>query len=130
LTLRCLWPDLRWLRLAEKPETRFKKKVVKYFDSIGAKVFVIQQLSKRGDPDLLICLNGRFIALELKRGIKQRASPLQAHILNEVLKAGGIALTMSPETFESGIEHIALLMTGDRADYDSVLYAIKQPKAC
>lgn len=86
--------------MAEKPETRFKRKVVALLEELGAKVFVIQQLSKHGDPDLLICLKGRFVALELKKDEKSKARLLQLHILKQVEEAGGYAKVVYPENLE------------------------------
>lgn len=89
--------------MAEKPETRFKRKVVRILEDMGAKVFVIQQLGKHGDPDLLICLRGKFIALELKKDIKSKARPLQVYVLEQVTKARGFAKVVYPENLDETI---------------------------
>lgn len=41
-----------------------------------------------GIPDLIICWRGLFVALEVKRP-GGSATPLQAHTLDEISKAGG-----------------------------------------
>jgi len=86
--------------MSAKPETLFKKKVVKILSSLPhTKVFVIQQVAKRGDPDLLVCVKGKFVALELKRSGVKKGSPLQEHILTQVIKALGYARICTPENF-------------------------------
>jgi hypothetical protein len=62
-------------------------------------IFPIQQVSIVGDPDYLLCIRGRFVALELKREGKE-PRPLQQYKLDQVKKAWGVALVASPETWE------------------------------
>jgi hypothetical protein len=39
----------------------------------------IQQVSRRGIPDILACVNGNFVALELKRDAKLKPDALQEY---------------------------------------------------
>lgn len=84
----------------QKEETKFGKRVNQFLDSLpNCKYFVIQQLTKCGDPDRLICLNGYFIAMELKKdekGLKEKRFQLQAYILSQVTHAGGFGLAAYP----------------------------------
>lgn len=48
-----------------------------------------------GIPDILGCINGRFVALELKTE-KGRASPLQGWVLAKILAAGGFVAIVRP----------------------------------
>lgn len=70
-------------------------------------VFTIQQTTIRGDPDLMCCINSRFVALELKkRGEKPRR--LQQYKLDIVKNKGkGIALAVDPDNWEN----VKLLLT-------------------
>lgn len=54
---------------------------------------------KRGIPDVICCVSGLFIAFELKRSDKEKATPLQAFVLNEILKAEGLAFTANPQNW-------------------------------
>lgn len=86
--------------MAQKPETKFRLKVVAPFlDQLQNTVrFPIQQLTITGDPDYLLCVRGKFVALELKaEGEEPRA--LQQYKLNQVEKAGGVALVANPENW-------------------------------
>ena len=60
----------------------------------------IQQLSIRGIPDIIGLVNGRFVALELKKSPEEKADKLQEYVLKEIDNAGGIALVANPENFQ------------------------------
>ena len=49
--------------------------------------------SSRGVPDILICANGKFIAVELKVG-DNKPTPLQAEYVKRIGQAGGTALVI------------------------------------
>lgn len=46
----------------------------------------------RGIPDILACVNGRFVAIEGKRDKKKSATDLQKLTLREIRAAGGIGV--------------------------------------
>lgn len=100
--------------MSRKSESLFQDKVVKVLNQIPRiKVFKIQQMSKRGDPDLLICANGKFFALELKKDVRSKPTKLQSHILKQVEDAGGFAAVCSPENFDDLINKIKERMYGN-----------------
>jgi len=83
--------------MSKKEETIFKEKILPELRKLG--YFVkIQQASIRGTPDLIGCINGVFIALELKTDIG-KTSAIQDVNLAKILKNGGIALQVSPATY-------------------------------
>lgn len=51
--------------------------------------------SRRGIPDLLLVLKGRFFAFEVKRPKYGRLSELQRRTIAEIRAAGGIAAVVS-----------------------------------
>lgn len=55
--------------------------------------------TRAGVPDLLCCINGKFVALEIKAEAG-RVSALQAHQIEEITAAGGIAMTVYPKDYE------------------------------
>ena len=79
-------------------ETKFKTKVLKELDKRKPKLWYtkIQQLAKRGDPDLILCVNSLFIAWELKVG-KNVASDLQDYTLKKICEAGGATAVVYPQ---------------------------------
>ncbi len=87
----------------EKPETRFRRKVVKWIKENlnNTVVFSLQQLSLIGDPDLILCCSGLFVALEIKSE-KGRLSALQAHKLGLIKSKGlGYAFEVNPFNFKT-----------------------------
>lgn len=55
-------------------------------------------VATRGIPDLIICVNGKFVAWELKVK-KNKATKLQEHNLNKIREAKGVALVITPDNF-------------------------------
>lgn len=84
-----------------KPETKFRNyTVIPYLEDLKrCKVFSVQQLALNGDPDLIVCLNSFFVALEIKSS-GEAPRPLQEFKLSEVRKAGGVAMAVSPDNWE------------------------------
>lgn len=89
-----------------QPETRFKMRVVDKLKELpNVHVIKIQQVVKRGDPDIVMCVAGLFVAWELKVN-KNKATPLQKHQLDLITKAGGLACVVTPDNFH---QQLALL---------------------
>lgn len=92
---------------SKKPETKFKEKVMRDIEAhyqLNVWQEKIQQVAIRGTPDLLICIHGFFVALELKSSRKEKPDELQAYKLHNISDAGGIAMTTSPETWPEDFE--------------------------
>ncbi len=94
-----------------QPETKFKIKVQTVLKKIPEVwVVKIQQLALRGIPDMLICYKGNFLAWELKvPPNKLKARSLQAHNLESIRNAGGIARVVTPCTLSEAIEEMLCL---------------------
>ena len=88
--------------MSMKPETRFRLKVLDDFRRIPhCKYFAIQQQAIVGTPDFLLCINGFFIALELKASEDAKVSKLQLHNIAEVIKAKGRAYVVWPQNWQA-----------------------------
>lgn len=57
-----------------------------------------KKYTKNGVPDLLVCIDGCFMGLELKAPTG-KASELQKAHLKQIDKAGGLAILLYPEDF-------------------------------
>ena len=84
-------------------ESQFQTKVIQFLKEHG--VYVIKywgggRYTKAGVPDIVACINGYFIAVELKTDTG-RVSKLQEYNLEEIRKAGGIAIVLRPKQFNS-----------------------------
>jgi hypothetical protein len=84
--------------MAQKPETLFKNRIRPLLTGLP-KCYVekIQQVAIHGTPDFLMCVNGSFVALELKRDAKAPVDALQIYNLRIIRSAGGIGLLVWPE---------------------------------
>lgn len=81
--------------MAKKPETRFKEKVKADLDTLERVWYLkTQEMTRRGTPDILACVNGKFFALELK--VDSRIDPLQEWNLQKIRKANGSGWEVNP----------------------------------
>lgn len=101
--------------MSQKPETRFRAtQVVPFLKSLKhTTYFSIQQRALRGVPDLLLCCNGVFVALELKSE-RGSADPLQLHNLQRIRETFGLAILASPANWE---EAKALILSIDQGGH-------------
>lgn len=74
------------------PEGYEKDDICKYLDEIGAWYFKTYTggFGKRGAPDILACLDGVFVGIEVKREGKE-PTPIQHKRMAEIMHAGGLA---------------------------------------
>ena len=74
-------------------EKLFENKVKAYLDQIGAwhiKYWAGSQFTKSGVPDILACINGHFVAIEVKAQ-NGKPSKLQLYTIYQICKSGGFA---------------------------------------
>ena len=82
-----------------KPEKKLQDKAIKYLKckEIYHLNLYGDGFSGKGKPDLLVCINGRFVAFELKVGSNDMQDNQKIHKLR-IERSGG--LHYSPYTFE------------------------------
>ena len=82
-------------------EKSFETQIKKFLDAEGCWFLKVWGggFQKSGIPDLLICCNGYFVAVEVK-GDRGRASELQRYHLDQIKKAGGAGLILYPKDFD------------------------------
>lgn len=83
-------------------EKNFENKIKKYLESEGAWFvkFFANRMTKVGIPDLLCCVNGYFLAVEVKAE-NGRPSELQVWNRDKIQKAGGFSVILYPDQFDS-----------------------------
>lgn len=71
-------------------ENKIQSSIIKYLKA--KKCFVVKTIisNQSGIPDLLCCINGKFVAFEVK-DIGKRPTELQKYKINEIIKSGGYA---------------------------------------
>lgn len=83
--------------MAKKPETLLKEKVIADIKTMPSTYVVkIQQVSIRGTLDLMLCVAGNFVALELKANDEEDLDDLQKHEAEKIRKAGGYVFKVTP----------------------------------
>lgn len=71
-------------------ESDIQASIIKYIKAIGGFTFKVITSNTSGVPDVICCVNGKFVALEIKLPGK-KATELQNYKISEIQKAGGIA---------------------------------------
>lgn len=73
-------------------EKHIENKIKEYLDSLGS--FFIKthgnMFSKAGTPDIIACINGRFVGIEVKKP-GGKTSALQVAQIKLIKQAGGVA---------------------------------------
>ncbi len=93
----------------QKPETVFRAKLRPKLEAIPGSFWEsIQQKTIIGTPDILGCVRGRFVALELKSS-GGKVSELQKLKLERIAACGGIAMVVSPENAEQVLRELGEL---------------------
>lgn len=95
-------------------EKNFESKIKKFLNDEGCWFvkFFANGFTQRGVPDLLCCVNGYFIAIEVKaeNGV---ATDIQKWNVERIRFAGGMAFVLKPSQFES---------------FKQLVYALKEQK--
>lgn len=93
-----------------KPEKKLQDKCIKFLKSKG--IYYINQFgngwSSKGAPDLTVCINGLFVAFELKVGENDLQADQILH-RRRIIKNGG--LHYAPYTLEEFIKIVEDLMS-------------------
>ena len=71
-------------------ESQIQNKIIKYLNGIGAYSIKTIVTNRNGCPDIICCLKGRYVALEVKAE-KGTVSQLQEHNIKLIKKSGGVA---------------------------------------
>ena len=92
-------------------EKAFENKVKDYLKSIGAYFIKTHgdRFSKVGVPDIIACVNGHFVAVEVKAETG-KASELQLEHPDEIRKSGGYSFLLYPKDFEQFKQKIQNLL--------------------
>ena len=84
--------------MAATPEKKVKDKVVKLLKEAGVYYFYASThgFGRSGVPDLVCCLQGKFVGIECKAG-KNKPTPLQEKEMAAIRAAGGTTLVVNEE---------------------------------
>lgn len=71
--------------------------------------FFANKFTPVGIPDILACVNGKFLAIEVKNEIG-KTSPLQDYHIEQITKAGGVAMVVRPQNFDLFKKKVELML--------------------
>lgn len=91
-------------------EKTFENKIKKFLDEQKCWYvkFFANAYTRKGIPDLLCCVNGYFLAIEVKAE-NGKATDLQKWNIEKIKQAGGRAIILKPSQFEEFKKLIAEL---------------------
>ena len=87
--------------MAQTPEKRVKTKVESVLKGEGAYYFfpATHGYGRSGVPDIIACVNGRFLAIECKAG-GNKPTALQVREIENIRSAGGVAVVANEENWD------------------------------
>ena len=93
-------------------EKLYENKIKAYLKSIDAYFIKTHgdRFSKVGTPDIIACVNGHFVAVEVKAE-NGKPSELQLYHLEQIRKAGGNSFLLYPKGFEDFKNYCENLLT-------------------
>jgi len=89
--------------MAKGPESLVKKKVVEVLKQRGAYYFypVTGGYGASGVPDIVACVNGRFLGIEVKADAKKRGpTALQQKNLRQINETGGVGVVIDANNLD------------------------------
>lgn len=94
-------------------EKQFENKIKAWLKDNGCYFvkFFANRMTKTGVPDILACVNGHFVGIEVKAQ-NGRPSELQLHNIKKIRESGGLAFIVYP----SGWDELKEILTGLRRD--------------
>lgn len=94
-------------------EKEFEKKVKKFLDGLGPEVWYFKHwagaYSKSGIPDIIACISGHFMGIELKKE-DGTPSPLQIRNIDLIQAARGYGYILYPKDFEAFKEDVRAIV--------------------
>lgn len=84
-------------------EKNFENKIKAFLKEQGVwqiKYWAGSQFTKSGIPDILSCVNGYFVAIEVKAP-NGKPSELQLYTIKKIREAGGFAFVLYPSGFDT-----------------------------
>lgn len=100
-----------------RKESHFQSKAIELIKNLGGYVIKIHvsAYESQGEPDLVVCYLGKFIAFELKVD-GNTTSKLQEYKINKIQQAGGIAKAVyCLKDIEDTLYEIFRIQQGDKS---------------
>ena len=88
--------------MASTPEKKVKDKIVKVLKEEGVYYFVpaTHGFGRSGVPDIVCCVNGNFLAIEVKAGTN-KPTALQVREIEAIRRCNGVAVVANDENWDT-----------------------------
>lgn len=108
-------------------EKTFENKVKKYIEGCGGwqVKFFANRMTKNGIPDVLACINGYFVAVEVKAE-NGKPSELQKYHVREINDTGGCAIILYPDQYEKFKKLVNFLNNDSWSKARQLVYQINE----
>ena len=87
-------------------EAAFQTRLLAKLRALPWSYWVKIQCAQNGTPDILGCIGGRFVGLELKKDQKSKPTKLQTFTLEKIDDAGGYARVVRPDDAHELIDQL------------------------
>ena len=74
-------------------ESRLQRWILKTLRKLGCYAVIISPPVEVGTPDILVCIKGKFIGIEVKVG-KNKPTRIQEHRMGQIREAGGTTVVI------------------------------------
>lgn len=102
--------------MSKKPETTFRESTYKDLDTLPNTWYEsIQQVCIKGTPDIIMCINGLFVALEYKKDRKTKPEPIQTYKHDKIEGAFGFIFIVYPENWKYAFKELQRISLLKRA---------------
>jgi Holliday junction resolvase len=87
--------------MASTPEKKVKEKIVKVLKEEGVYYFfpATHGFGRSGVPDIICCVNGYFLAIEVKAGTN-KPTALQVREIEAIRRCNGVAVVANDENWD------------------------------
>lgn len=87
--------------MAATPERRIKEKIVAVLKDEAVYYFfpATHGYGRSGVPDIIACVNGRFLGIEVKAGTN-KPTALQVREIEHIRRCGGVAIVANEENWD------------------------------
>lgn len=98
-------------------EKNFENKIKKYLkdNNCWYVKFFANSFTKKGIPDILACVNGYFVAIEVKAQ-NCKPSELQKYNINQINKSLGIGIILYPYQYDCFKKLVQCLLDGNEME--------------
>lgn len=102
--------------MARTPEGRVKDRVTAILRELDAYYYLPQSgiYGRSGIPDIIACINGRFVGIECKAG-SNTATALQLKEVGKINDAGGFAVIVNESNLDRLEAVLKVMKQGERA---------------